>query len=157
MRASSTPQVLARVRTLAAVLSCAGASLLVGCNKSISDKDIQPISLAEVRALTQTDRQASVLLIDPRSSAAYARGHIPGARNLRLESVDDREGTDPALERYSALVVYGEDPGTGTGRAMAKRLMSVGYKDVRLFLGGLSEWTRAGLDVRAEEAPAQSP
>jgi rhodanese-related sulfurtransferase len=157
MRAFSTPQVFARVRILAAVAACTGASLLVGCSKSISDRDIQPISLAEVRALTQAERAGSVLLIDPRSPAAYARGHIPGARNMRLETVSDQEGIDPALERYSALVVYGEDPGTGTGRAMTKRLMTIGYKNVRLFFGGMNEWSRAGLEVRSGDGAAANP
>ncbi len=139
---------------IAAVVGLAG--VLGGCDKSISDKDIQPISLTELRALTQSDRPNMVLLIDPRSPAAFARGHLPGARNLSLEAIDDRFGTTPELERYSNLVVYGDDPGTGVGRAMAKRLMSVGYKSVRLFFGGVSEWRRAGLELETSEPVAEN-
>lgn len=98
MSAISTPQVRPRVSILAAA-AIALVGMLGGCQRAISDKDIQPISLAEVRALTQSDRPDVVLLIDPRSPAAFARGHLPGARNLSLEAIDDRFGTTPELER----------------------------------------------------------
>ena len=155
MSAISTPQVRPRVSILAAA-AIALVGMLGGCQRAISDKDRQPISLAEVRALTQSDRPDVVLLIDPRSPAAFARGHLPGARNLSLEAIDDRFGTTPELERYANLVVYGDDPGTGVGRAMAKRLMSVGYKSVRLFFGGVSEWRRAGLELETSEPVAEN-
>lgn len=129
---------------------CIGGGL-GGCSKQITDKDIKSISLTEVRALMESGRPGAVLLIDPRSEAAFAQGHLPGARNIQLDEVRADRGTDPTLERYGALVVYGDDPGTGSAVAMTKRLMMTGYKGVRWFAGGLSEWRRAGLKVEGGE------
>src|SRR5690606_27734535 len=74
-----------------------------GCNKQITDRDIEPISLTEVRALVE--RPGSALLIDPRPPSAFAAGHLPGARNMQLADVRPERGVDPALDRYGQLVV----------------------------------------------------
>jgi rhodanese-related sulfurtransferase len=126
-----------------------GATLagLGGCSKQITDRDVVPITLVEVRAIVESPRPGHVLLIDPRSPASFAAGHLPGARNLQLAEVRSERGTDPAMERYGELVVYGDDPGTASAVAMTKRLMMTGYKNVRMYMGGLSEWKRAGLRV----------
>lgn len=69
---------------------------------------------------------------------------------MQLADVRPERGVDPALDRYGQLVVYGDDPGTGSAVAMTKRLMMTGYKKVRMFMGGMSEWKRAGLPVEGE-------
>lgn len=120
-----------------------------GCSKQTTDRDIQPISLTEVRALLDSPRAGSTLLIDPRPPSVFAAGHIPGARNMQLSEVRQEAGVNPTLDRYGQLVVYGDDPGTGSAVAMTKRLMMTGYKNVRMFMGGMSEWRRAGLPVES--------
>lgn len=134
------------IRTAAFALLATAA---VGCGVTTSDKDIKGISLAEVKAITDApaaDRRE--LLIDPRPKVDYAAGHIPGAVWVNLPDVSAIPGqTDPALARYSRLVVYGDDPGSSTAKAMTKKLMAVGYSDVKMFVGGLAEWKRAGFPV----------
>lgn len=119
-----------------------------GCKASITQKDIERnrIGVGDVSARTRGNAAAETLVVDARSSAEFEAGHIPGARNMRLPDVPE-EGRDPALERYKMIIVYGEDPGSATANALAKRLMGAGYKHVRFFGGGMQSWRAAGLPV----------
>ena len=133
--------------------------LMGGCLKSnISDKKIQYIDLARAVDLFEQQKRENdtALFIDARKPERYAEGHIPGARNMRTPDVDLRFGTDPALERYKNLIVYGENPGTATVNAMAKRLIEVGYngfvkKRVKVFPGGWEEWEITGLPIESDQ------
>ncbi len=123
-------------------------AFLGGCNQDISMKDIQEISLNKVVKLRAEKKADTVLLIDARSPREFGQRRIKDARNIPLESTTDRRGdTDPALEKYSFLVVYGDDPGSVVATAVTKRLMYNGYGDIFWFKGGLMEWTRAGLPL----------
>lgn len=130
-----------------------------GCETRTSDKDIAKesvlVSLADVRQLmlTREEEPEAVLLIDPRSPRAFAEGHLPGARNLRLPEVPEQSTPAPDLQRYRRLVVYGENPGSAVAKAMFKRLLAVGYGGVRFFPGGLHEWTATGYAVETSEPP----
>jgi rhodanese-related sulfurtransferase len=129
-----------------ALLMGVGAGL-VGCSDTVSDRDIEFVTLPEVRKLTG-DKPGTAALIDPRAADEFAAGHIPGAINRDLATVSERKDSlDPALARFKNLIVYGDDPGSGLARAMAKRLMRAGHKGVKMFSGGLAEWKGAGLKV----------
>ncbi|GJM18899.1 MAG: hypothetical protein DHS20C14_11120 [Phycisphaeraceae bacterium] len=121
----------------------------------MSDRDIRTIPLADAAKLhaRSVTEPTVALFVDPRSPASYAKGHIPGARNLVLSAADQDRGTDPSINRYETLVVYGDHPGSAGAKAMAKRLMTAGYskKKVKLLGEGLSAWESAGLPVDADE------
>lgn len=137
------------------VISCC----MTGCMKSnISDKKIQYIDLPRAVELFEEQKKENdtALFIDARKPERFAEGHIPGARNLRTPDIDLRYGTDPALERYKNLIVYGENPGTATVNAMAKRLIEAGYngfvkKRVKVFPGGWEEWEITGLPIESDQ------
>lgn len=126
---------------------------LSGCRDNISDKNIELVPLAEVRALSSGD--PSVVLIDPRSAQEFAKGRLPGARNVRLPDIaDEPNAIPPELSGFSTFVVYGNDPGSAVARAMTKRLLRAGAKNAVLFSGGLSEWMAAGYPTEPGKAPA---
>ncbi len=140
---------IARVRRgiwSAAVLSLVGVH--GGCANRVDDRDIRMIQASEVKSLL--DRSGvdagAVLVVDPRPEARFDAGHLPRARNMGLPPLE-AGGNDPALTPYSTLVVSGENPADPLGPAMAKRLMQLHYKGVRLFAGGLDEWRRLGYPV----------
>ncbi len=114
---------------------------LVGCE--ISDKDIELVSIAEVRSLQQqAEKDPKVLLlVDPRAPGAYRLAHLPGATNMEFNPQMTERGVDPKVSSYKNIIVYGDNPGSAVARGMTKRLLKVGYEDVRLFAGGLEEWT----------------
>ena len=123
-------------------------ALCQGCTNNISNADIKPISLIEVREALASGKEKEILIVDARSSKAFAEGHIPGAVNISIATVSERELTrDKRIEAYQLLAVYGDDPGSPAAQAMTKRFMILGYDDVRMFMDGLAAWKRAGLAV----------
>lgn len=134
-----------------------------GCNRSISDKKIRYVDLNTAVQLYEQQQRGgdTALFIDARPPERYAAGHIPGARNMRTPDVDLRYGTDPALERYDNLIIYGDNPGTASVNAMAKRMIEVGYnglikKRVKVFPGGWDEWEITGLPIESDEPDADT-
>ena len=142
-------------------LSVALVFVLGGCNTNITDADVKNIDLADVRKLvsasTAKPNSRDLLLIYPRSTARFEQAHIPGARNLKLPQFPERGEIDTELASYDTIVVYGDDPADVAARAMAKRLMAIGYRRVRLFAGGLREWQAAGYRVESATPPADQP
>jgi rhodanese-related sulfurtransferase len=144
-------------RCLMTLVICAACGFLLGCNDTVSDDSIEFASLTQTRALLQ-DKPGVARAVDVRPPADFAAAHIPGALNLDLALVsENKDSIDPALARYKTLVVYGQDPGSGAARAMAKRLMRAGHKGVLMFSGGMAEWTGAGLKVEGSPPKAASP
>jgi 3-mercaptopyruvate sulfurtransferase SseA len=140
----------------------AGVVVLGGCAPNITDADIKPIPITELRKLTlrqaQKPQEKVVALIDPRAAARFDAGHLPGARNLKLPQVPERSSRDPALAAYGHIVVYGTDPASAAARAMTKRLLRVGYDDVRMFSGGTMEWVEKGYTLEVTPgAPEPTP
>ena len=129
-----------------------------GCT-TIDDDSIDPIQIGDVRNFIEsTDENPDILLlVDPRSQNDYTFAHLPEARNIGLTDLrDDRTATkDSRIARHENIVVYGDNPGTTIARAMAKKLIKLDYDGVRLYFGGMEEWTRAGLPV--ERGPQPDP
>jgi len=132
---------------------------LGGCAKSnISDRKIEYIDLTRAVELFEKQQKEddSALFIDTRKPERFAQGHIPGAKNMRTPDIELRYGTDPAIERFKNLIIYGENPGQANTHAMAKRMIEAGYngfvkKRVKVFLGGWSEWEITGLPIAESE------
>ncbi len=154
------PNPHSRLLPVAALALGAAATLLTGCNKEFSQKDVDRsvITLAEVRALTESKDKTSYLIADARGPKAYAAGHIPGAVSFSVSKFSGKYGeTDPALESYDTIVVYGDNPGSGSTSGVALRMMSTGYDNVRAFFEGMDAWKRAGMPVEALETPPTPP
>jgi len=83
---------------------------------------------------------SAVVIVDPRSPERFRAGHIPGAINLPLASVDPSGPRRPELVGRSEIIVYGDDPASPVARAMVKRLMEAGFRNVRFFAGGAREF-----------------
>jgi rhodanese-related sulfurtransferase len=138
-------------KCLLALAICASCGFLWGCHDTVSDDSIEMVTLTQARALLQ-DKPGVARAIDVRPPADFAAAHIPGALNLDLALVsENKDSIDPMLARYKTLVVYGQDPGSGSARAMVKRLLRASHKGARLFTGGMAEWTAAGLKVEGTD------
>ena len=95
-----------------------------------------------------------VPFLDARLSADYAAGHIPGAGSVPpgmfADQVEALLGDGP---RDRPLVAYCHDPACPLGRELAANLAMLGYTGVKVFTGGLAEWSAANQPVHAGEAP----
>lgn len=102
-----------------------------------------------VRASIRPDELEAALLhgsgalhvIDVRSAAEYATGHIPGARHIQHTTIRQFRPHD-FDDRPCRLVVtcaYG-----GRARVAAVALRELGYRDVVLLEGHMSRWCAEG-------------
>lgn len=81
----------------------------------------------------------TVRLIMPLGGWAFAAGHIPGALHL--------EGPRAALAALGLgepVVVHGCDAHCPAGIAAYRQLVRHGFRHVRRYAGGLTDWTAAG-------------
>ncbi len=134
---------------------CAGAG---GCERTTKDTDIKFISVSETKNLfdrVQRGESTAAVFLDPRPGTEFAEGHIPGARNLTLAQVKPKAKVDPRIERFNNLVVYGTDPASATARGLSKRLIAVGYGDVKFFAGGLKDWKERGYPIEVSPPPQE--
>ncbi|MCZ7633547.1 MAG: rhodanese-like domain-containing protein [Phycisphaerales bacterium] len=133
---------------LAFGIGTVAGAFLSGCGTTTSDRHLERtrISTDEVRRLTQeAERQPrAIVLLDTRSEQEFRARHIAGARRIDLTKLPVRGGRDPDLESFRNLVVYGNNRGTATTKAVGKRLMELEYKNVRWFADGLDAWVAAG-------------
>ncbi|MHC4219362.1 MAG: rhodanese-like domain-containing protein [Planctomycetota bacterium] len=150
------PHALRSRGTSAIVLAAVAIIGAAGCGeRKISDRDLVLIDSTEAMALAGSHQRLLGLAadktgawVDPRGEKAFREGHIPEAINLPFKYVTaDRR----KLEGYDVLIVYGDDYKDPIADAMSKRLMELGFKDVRTLRGGVRAWTDAGHELETAE------
>ena len=99
--------------------------------------NIEPTALAEVLRGANAPR-----VIDVRSPAEYAAGHIPGALNIPFEEIAERTVEVDAPNGVALYCMVG--PRARKGEAA---LRESGYTKVIHIEGGLSAWIAQGLAV----------
>ncbi len=129
----------------------ASLALTVGCTKSISDRDLVLVDPNEALELMKGRKKLLGLAgtetgtwVDPRGARAYREGHIPGAIHLPFQELAVQQ---QRLRGYDVLIVYGTSVKDDLAAGMSKRLLELGFKDVRTLRGGLRAWTRAGYEL----------
>ena len=112
-----------------------------------SDASISQISLEEFRELL---RSHAPVVVDARPEAFYRLGHVQGALALPRENFDAHyERHRGTLDQAKArpLVIYCQgDPCEDSG-LVAQALARLGHQRLSLFVGGWSEWEKAGLPI----------
>jgi rhodanese-related sulfurtransferase len=109
------------------------------------DGEIGPEAVADALAdggedetETETGPASPPLIVDVRSPAAFARGHIPGSENLPLASLPDRVSELAGAEHVVTVCPHGE------ASVQAARLIASfeGTADARVesMAGGLDAW-----------------
>lgn len=89
-------------------------------------------------------REQDFVLLDVRSPALYAQGHVPGARNLPQGKI-----VEAKLREYSAdtlFVVYCAGPHCNGAHRAAERLARLG-RPVKLMIGGVTGWLDEGFTL----------
>lgn len=126
-------------RVMIAVVICALVPVTtIAANLESSDAPtIQPAALQAAR-----EAGAAPLVLDVRTPAEYATGHIPGALNIPYDQVPQRLAK---VEGPNGVVVYCMvGPRARKGEAA---LLAAGYAPVFHLEGGLAAWQAAGLPV----------
>ena len=99
--------------------------------------------VSDVHAAWETGSPGFVLL-DSRSDAAWAQGHVPGAVHLPGREIPTRAPAE--LDRSVPVVTYCWGPACNGATRAALALAQLGFR-VREMLGGFEYWAREGLPV----------
>lgn len=105
--------------------------------KATQAPSIEPAALHALLAGEHAPR-----VIDVRSAAEYATGHIPGALNIPFEEIAERIVEVDTPNGVALYCMIG--PRARKGEAA---LRSSGYTEVLHIQGGLSAWKQQGLPV----------
>lgn len=133
------------IRYAASLITMAMCTIqLSGCN---SNDSIISVSAAEFQKEMKAD---SVQILDVRTPAEYADGHIDGAININVQSEDFQNIADKKLSKNATILVY-----CRSGRRSldaAGKLTELGYKVINL-KGGIIDWKDSNLPVTTQELP----
>lgn len=92
-----------------------------------------------------------VVVLEALPAAYFEKEHLPGARNLPLDDIDDLSARlIPGLN--SPVVTYCSNLACNNSTIAAQRLSALGYTEVRKYAEGKQDWVEAGLPV--EHGPA---
>ena len=106
------------------------------------------ITLAEAEELFFSK---DTIFIDSRPEGDYLVGHILGALNIPFEQHKEGEMlTRLDLSPEEILVVYCDGSECQSSVELAKFLDAQGFKSIKVFFGGWTEWVQAGLPVSIE-------
>lgn len=73
----------------------------------------------------------------------YESGHLPGAINLPLEGFAER-AVELLPDKQAEIVVYCASATCNNSHIARRKLVSLGYTNVRVFSGGKAAWRDAG-------------
>lgn len=95
-----------------------------------------------------------VAILDVRTPEEYAERHIPNARLLTLDTIDEAAATAAAPDKQAPVLVYCRS-GVRSAEA-AQKLAALGYTQVYDF-GGIVDWPYATIEGDASSAACGLP
>lgn len=125
---------------------------------------LQALLITNVQAHQTTDKELispaelalsgdGLTIIDIRQVDEYAAGHVPGAHLIPLADVSASRLNSLGLTPKDSIVLYGVSE---TSARKAKMLLEIlGYKQVRILMGGFTHWLEDGHEAVAG-APADT-
>ncbi len=100
-------------------------------------------------AAALADGSADFVVVDSRSDAAWAQGHVPGAIHLPTRRIEAEAAA--RIPAGTPVVVYCWSPGCNGGAKAALAFSLLGYP-VREMIGGFEYWAREGFRVERDGA-----
>ncbi|MGW9631376.1 rhodanese-like domain-containing protein [Agromyces sp. NPDC055520] len=116
------------------------------------EADVSDVAAALAAAAHGAEPGAGFVLVDTRSEASWAQGHVPGAVHLPWRRI----ATDAAtmIPRGTPVVVYCWGPGCNGATHAALEFALLGHP-VKEMLGGFEYWVREGFAYDTADGPAQ--
>jgi rhodanese-related sulfurtransferase len=105
-----------------------------------------PVGLVQIKEMFDA-KQA--VIVDARSAANFADGHIAGAITLPLEEARKSPASPFKVKvpKDATIIAYCNGFSCHDSMDLGKILMGAGYTTVYIFEGGLPEWRDAGYPV----------
>ena len=134
------------VAVLLGLLSPAPVVAAPGCCGGCSSKAVTAITADELKALQESDKKPAVVnVLHPED---YHQSHIAGSINIPLAHLKSLSGK---LDKSATVVTYCAGPRCTASDKAAEQLKGLGFKDVRVYKGGIQEWSEAGRPVEKGE------
>ena len=110
---------------------------------AVATAKLAEIEFAEADALF---RKELATFVDARETADYDKGHIPGALNVTVDGFKSGKEKLP-VPKGSLVVVYCSGGDCELSHDLATLLAKAGFKKLRIYTGGWSEWDALGQPV----------
>ena len=130
------------------LLTSAWRGELAGQAQAAPRGELLPMPLGLMQIKEMYDAKQAVI-IDARSSANFAEGHIAGAVTLPLEEAR-KHPAQPLKSKLPAdatIIAYCNGFSCHDSMDLGKILLGAGYSTVYVFEGGFPEWRDAGYPV----------
>lgn len=120
---------------------------LLELRMAIDQMVAQPDKLSTIdrKALLEQAKRGEVVVIDVRPQAEYEAAHLPFARSMPMDELEQRLAE---LPRRREIVAYCRGPFCMLSDEALKLLRAKGYKAKKI-LDGVSEWRAAGLPLES--------
>jgi len=94
------------------------------------------------------------ILLDARPIEQYRTGHLPGARPMPLDAVDEHLASYASLLSMDTPIwVYCSGEDCADSLDLVLNLRTYGFTDLTLYPGGYAEWTAYGGETRTGDLP----
>lgn len=114
------------------------STLLAGCSSSSSATDL------DSQAFANKISEPGVVILDVRTSAEFAAGHIEGAINIDVEGMQFESGI-AELDKGATIAVYCQS-GRRSGIAVDK-MSEAGFTSLFNLQTGIADWQANGFPV----------
>ena len=96
-------------------------------------------------------KKGSAVLIDARPYKKYLGATIPSSVSIPDTAMDKLAGRFPA-DKNTPIITYCGGYNCHKSHAVADRLLSLGYKNVKVYAGGLPQWKKDGMATTGSKA-----
>ncbi len=96
------------------------------------------------------NRDKPVVIVDVRSEGAYRKEHIQGALSLTMEELEKYPMKRP-LDKDAVIVTYDNDCQNQFSAKAARKLESLGFRNVYDFQAGFDNYKQGALPTQGEE------
>jgi len=115
--------------------------------------DSMIVSLEEAERLCL---EKDAVFLDARSPEEYARGHISCAINVPWQGFEaNMDRVWGVIPEDAWIVTYCDGETCSLSEDLARELIAMGYKQVKVLLNGWTRWTKAGLPVEKGDKDSQ--
>ena len=127
------------MRKLLLSISLVMGLVTVGCQAQTASNEVVNIDVNVADFAAGLDTADNAFLLDVRTDAEFASGHLKGATQIDFYREDFEEAI-AALDKEQPVFVYCRS-GNRSGKA-AKQMKAMGFKEVYNLEGGIGAWAR---------------